>query len=1405
MKFSAALFLALLVLLSFPSLAQTTYFIKYKSEVSPLMVDKKIKEQKISGTVLKKSVALSNYKMDYFAKGLFKENESLGRIVKVTLDKNEDESFFISNLSTNPEIEYIQKSNTYKLDLIPNDSLVSEQWALNKINAFNAWDITEGSDTVLLGIIDTGIDYNHPDLTNQIFINKGETGLDNFGRDKRSNGIDDDENGFIDDYRGWDFTDRVGFPFDSTSGDYLTWDNNPFDDQGHGTFISGIAAAQTNNFIGVAGTAPKIKILNLRAFDPGGFGEEDDVAAAILYAVKMRCKVINMSFGDDAFSYVLRDVIKYAYSQNVVLVASAGNSASDAPHYPSGYSEVICVGNSTEQDYVASSSNFGSTIDLVAPGSSIITTAKNNSYALVSGTSASAPFVSAAASLVLSVYNFTNEEVKQIIKSTTDDIDKSGWDLKSGAGRLNIFKSLTVTAPSIIKFDNPTQDYATSGNSIPIKLSVLSPYFVNYSLFVGTGYNPTSWTSLIENEVYQVFNETKLNLDITNYIDTVYTLRLVINQSNGKSLEERVNFYIDKTPPEANLIQLLPSFYGNKSTPLAAVYTNEPSIVKMYYRLIGEANFNFITLDGFATNNQFVKSLHYGFLPKDIVQQNADYEIYFEAENLVGLKSQIMNEGNYFNILTQYNAQYSPEYLMPYNLPAGIIFERPLNITSNDFTNVVLRNNSNPGASTFYNFNNQAFTKIDSLNNNIVKDFGDFNNDGLIDLLTFWVRDGYIYEQVVNNSSSFNQKYSNTGGKFWPILADDIDSDGIVEIFSVSTDTTVDVWEVQSDLQLNKVATLNNFTPKGFGDNIINFPNAVIADVDKDGIEELWMVDSDGDAYSYRVEGNNKFTQQYFIQTGFIGSSAYITKGDYDGDGKDDIALLLHSIDGIDIAPFYRTIIFNISNSNFNIIFDHSFIDAAKEFNNNFSRAENSIRLYDLDNDYKDELLLFIFPYSYIFKSNPIEDQIISFKENINSNSIFIGDLNKNGVPEVAFPYSDKITFSEFSTSDFATVPYNLEGFSISSDSIKINWSGNAVKYLIYKGLSPNNLSLIDSTNATSYIDTNIVLNKYYYYSLKSFDPAKTNSVSSFSKIAEIYSHIPAVPISVGSKNNQSVILTFSEKVKNTIDNIQSFEIIDFGFPNSISPNNQFSYLLSFDKDLPFGESSIIIKNLKDFYNSPIHTDTLHFNVSPVQYPESFYVESFEIINPYKIKIVFNLNVDKTSANNLSNYLFEPENKVSIVTIDQNNPEIIYLDLTNQKPVGSIGKEYVLRIKNLLSDNSTGNVPINKEAGSYIVLSTFAKDLANIYVYPNPVRNINSDSKITFANLPKQAKISIWKIDGNFVNEIEETDGNGGADFLLKDNNGNDLSSGIYFYRVVQFDEQHNEGEEKLGKFAIIK
>ncbi|MGB5848812.1 MAG: S8 family peptidase, partial [Ignavibacteriaceae bacterium] len=396
-------FILIGVLLTISNLySQSTYFIKYKNSVAIQEMDYKVTQQKLIPSGINSPLDKELISVDYLAKGLAREDEILSRIIKVSFEKSVLEAN-INNLKvSDPEIEYIQKSTNYKIDIVPNDTLLSEQWALEKIQAFDAWDKTEGVDTVLLAVIDTGIDYLHPDLQNKIYLNTGEIGIDVNGNYKTLNGIDDDGNGFVDDFRGWDFTDRVGFPFDSSGGDYLDWDNDPIDEHGHGTYIGGIAGAEVNNIIGIAGVAPKIQIVNLRAFDPAGFGEEDDVAAAILYAVQIGVKVINMSFGDNAFSLVLRDVIKFAFDRGVVLIGSSGNSGSTAPHYPSGYSEVISVGNSTIDDFVSGSSNYGSTLDLVAPGSSIVTTARNNNYASISGTSAATPHVAATAALILS-------------------------------------------------------------------------------------------------------------------------------------------------------------------------------------------------------------------------------------------------------------------------------------------------------------------------------------------------------------------------------------------------------------------------------------------------------------------------------------------------------------------------------------------------------------------------------------------------------------------------------------------------------------------------------------------------------------------------------------------------------------------------------------------------------------------------------------------------------------------------------------------------------------------------------------------------------------------------------------------------------------------------------------------
>ncbi|MCU0414813.1 MAG: T9SS type A sorting domain-containing protein, partial [Ignavibacteriaceae bacterium] len=288
-----------------------------------------------------------------------------------------------------------------------------------------------------------------------------------------------------------------------------------------------------------------------------------------------------------------------------------------------------------------------------------------------------------------------------------------------------------------------------------------------------------------------------------------------------------------------------------------------------------------------------------------------------------------------------------------------------------------------------------------------------------------------------------------------------------------------------------------------------------------------------------------------------------------------------------------------------------------------------------------------------------------------------------------------------------------------------------------------------------------------------------------------------------GTSSN-TVTVKFSEKMNNTIENLQAFKLNGNVFPNSISPASQYSYLVTFRDEIPVGLNELSISDFRDYYGSPIEPTNVTFEMDSIIVNPEFFITSFKIVDAYNIRVIFNLEVDETTAENVSNYIFEPVNKVTSVSVDASNKKMVNISLNGQKPVGSIGREYVLRVKDIFSSASTGSLKINEGAGSYIVLSSFANDLSDVYVYPNPVKP-ESGEALTFANLPRYAQITIWTVDGTKIGEIEESDGNGGVTFDLKDLNGNTLSSGIYIYRIVMTDASKNEQEEKLGKFAVIK
>jgi thermitase len=379
------------------------------------------------------------------------------------------------------EIEYAEPdhrgSGGGAAGVIPDDQYYYRQWALNNDGTFplspaiagadidmeNAWSIEQGDSEIVVAVIDSGVKLGHPEFSERIWKNLNEI---------PNNAIDDDDNGYIDDVAGWNFAYS---------------NNDPTDDLGHGTNITGIIGANANNSIGYAGVDWNCKLMILKALDNTNFGYYSWWSEAIYYAVDNGAKVINMSMGGVGTSITLRNAVNYALSNDVVVVACMMNTNSSTTYYPAGFPGVIAVGSTNPDDTrsdpffwsSSSGSNYGDHISVVAPGNYIygLNFESNTNYNFYwGGTSQATAFVSGLASLLLAQNpNITPQQIKSVIESTAEDQvgnpaeDVPGWDQFYGHGRINAFNALSFL-PANLKpmenetvkvFPNPTIQYFT--------------------------------------------------------------------------------------------------------------------------------------------------------------------------------------------------------------------------------------------------------------------------------------------------------------------------------------------------------------------------------------------------------------------------------------------------------------------------------------------------------------------------------------------------------------------------------------------------------------------------------------------------------------------------------------------------------------------------------------------------------------------------------------------------------------------------------------------------------------------------------------------------------------------------------------------------------------------------------
>ncbi|ROL62249.1 T9SS C-terminal target domain-containing protein [Bacteroidetes/Chlorobi group bacterium ChocPot_Mid] len=395
----------------------------------------------------------------------------LSRIYTVKVAQNQNLVKLIKELKTSSFIEYAELVPLdYPLE-VPNDSMYSQCQHLPQIKAEEAWNIIKGEtsdSTILVGICDTGTDWNHSDLTNNLWQNLLEDAdkdgkviewndsLKKYVLDPGDlNGIDDDNNGFVDDLIGWDFLED--YEKDSQG-------NNPEDFNNHGTHVAGISAGVTNNANGIASISWNVKFVPTSHSAPG-FNYILRGFEGIVYLAELGCDIINCSWGGGGYSRANAEAIEYANALGTLVVVAAGNNNYSEPFYPSSYPYVVSVASVASTDAKASYSNYGNHVDISAPGGQtnidggILSCVRNGGYQRFQGTSMASPVAAGSFALVKAKYpNWTNEQLKRQVIGTADNIDSLNTNYKNmlGSGRINVYRALTeknIQIPKTLKLD----------------------------------------------------------------------------------------------------------------------------------------------------------------------------------------------------------------------------------------------------------------------------------------------------------------------------------------------------------------------------------------------------------------------------------------------------------------------------------------------------------------------------------------------------------------------------------------------------------------------------------------------------------------------------------------------------------------------------------------------------------------------------------------------------------------------------------------------------------------------------------------------------------------------------------------------------------------------------------------
>ncbi len=1261
-------------------------------------------------------------------------------------------------------VEYNYLRPTLADPILPNDPMYPDQWNLPLMKVPQAWAIEKGDRNVVIAIIDSGIDYRHDDLAPKAWINPGEV---------PENGLDDDGNGYVDDVYGWDFTDAPNL---QAEGDYLEGDNEPIDERGHGTHVAGIAGAMPDNGIGVAGVAWECPLMAIRAgLSLGGSSrlQDDDSAAAIVYAVDNGARVVNMSWGSERRSFVIQDAINYAYARGAVLVAAAGNSQKPAAIFPAAYRKVIAVASTEQNQQRFYQSNFGASIDLGAPGNVILSTQINNRYRLLTGTSMASPHVAGVAALILAKRPaLTHEEVRQILISTADPVYQEDSDVLDekfvGAGTVNAERALLASGALQARILAPETN-SSGADSITVVGTAGGYKFHSWQLSYGASTVPTEFTPFTQSASAQKIGETLAVWDTTTVPEGIYTVRLTVTAADGQQVHDQVVLSVDRTPPQIISLTATNTLYGERPLTIFTWATDDVTQNTLYYRRKG-------SLAPFApieTTDLGVE--HFLFLGLE----RGTYQFYVEAKNMANLKTREDNGGAF------YTADITAGYISPSGFAEKFLDIPPLHIASGttDFDrDGQLEIVGSPLSSeTLTDTELQAailaiyerlpsgryelahtLESVDGLSNLekfVTWTVDDTDNDGLLEVLATDDARTFLIESL--------EPRGYPSRIIWeiPFLSGgtiaDLDGDGQKEIIGADNNNDrllIFEYDGATSTYVERAVLVN----ESAGSNVFA-QNFAISDFDGDGSMELVAADSEGDLFVYESTSiRNTFRLEWQMQLP-LEDVTQLAAGDLTGDGMPEFVVggLLSLPDNPSGPLIWKFFVFTHTLHGYALL--SSGIHDATVAIAPHRQNGNSLAITDIEGDGHNKLIIAAYPNLYVMQWDGTAMLPLWHRKMEETPALLTADLNQNGFGEFYVNLEDGIYRFEsiFATDPDAIgtlMPWNVEARPLTQKAVHVTWnaeendetddeqSGQTRYFTVYRAQGKKKEipdfdayeKVAENLTVTRFLDRRVTKDNTYWYAITTMDE-KGNET----KRTE--------PVSATPREPPQLVEAIYHRPGN--DGAPTQPEPPSSIPNSVFMNGNFWVLVTFDRrmDPVIGDENRYVLRAKKRIGG----------VSPVS----------AIRDRMGRRALLAFDTDS---------LFEHFGQPLTDTTDQYEITVSNVVDIDENPIRAATRPL--------------EIPLD-------VIGAAVSDLTQVRVYPNPVRpNVTDKGSVTFDRLPAGTRIQLFTAGGELLETLDVTNqDHNRKEWWLTSSNTTDVSTGIYIY-VLEFDT-----EKKIGKIAVIK